>query len=76
MLKADNKAAFILGNGWYKGRFGLGGGKGLYGDRFKVIAEIHVDYADGTHAVTATDKTWMYKGFDVADSGIYDRRNL
>ena len=72
MLKADNKAAFILGNGWYKGRFGLGGGKGLYGDRFKVIAEIHVDYADGTHAVTATDKTWMYKGFDVADSGIYD----
>ena len=50
----------LLGNGWYKGRFGLNseGKGGWYGDEWKLIAEIRLDYADGTQEIIGTDETW------------------
>ncbi len=72
MLKSENRIEVYLGNGWYKGRFGLGGGVNLYGSYMTMIAEIRVDYTDGTSQVVKTDDTWKYKGSDVEDSGIYD----
>ena len=75
MISSENEIAVMLGNGWYKGRFGLPGqqGKvGIYGHRFALIAEIHITYADGTTRVIGTDDSWTYEGSDVADSGIYD----
>ena len=72
LLAGENRIEVYLGNGWYKGRFGLGNGSGLYGSYMTMIAEIHLDYADGSHEVISTDGTWKYKGSDVEDSSIYD----
>ena len=62
----------LLGNGWYKGRFGLGLVENNYGDRFGCVMELHVEYADGTKQVFVTDETWQYLESFVTQSGIYD----
>lgn len=40
LLREDNELRVTLGNGWYKGRFGLQGRANIYGDRFLLAAEL------------------------------------
>lgn len=67
-----NSLKVTLGNGWYKGVFGLGHKADNWGSEFMLIAELHVQYEDGTEDVIATDESWKYKGSDIESSGIYD----
>ena len=43
----------VCGNGWYKGRFGLNQTeqKGFYGDEWKLLVEVHLEYEDGRPTV-------------------------
>lgn len=70
----SGELTILLGNGWYKGRFGFDDatGKGYYGDSWKLIAELHVDYADGSKAVFGTDDSWKVKRSRITFSNIYD----
>lgn len=63
-----------LGNGWYKGRFGFDDhtGKGYYGDSWKLIAELHIVYGDGSRTVIGTDESWKVKRSHITFSNIYD----
>lgn len=73
ILRPDkNRLTVSLGNGWYKGRFGLGNQSNNFGDEFKLIAEIRLVYEDREVQVIGTDETWEYIGSDVEDDGIYD----
>ena len=67
-----NILQILLGRGWYMGTFGMELTKNNYGDRMAAIAELHVEYADGTEDTICTDETWQYYGSDIEDSGIYD----
>lgn len=62
----------MLGNGWYKGRFGLGNRRESFGNRFQMIAEIHLEDASGNVTVIPSDGSWSYCGSDTAISDIYD----
>lgn len=77
-LKSDNRLSVMLGNGWYKGRFGLAGQSENFGKEFMLIAEIHLLYENGEDDIIASDETWLYKGSDTEMSDIYDGeiRNL
>jgi alpha-L-rhamnosidase len=69
----EQELQILVGRGWYSGRFGLDGGReNIWGDRPAAIAEVHLDYADGTHEVIPTDAGWVYTPSDIEDSGIYD----
>lgn len=70
-LENHNTVEIILGKGWYMGVFGLGLTENNYGDRMMAIAELHLEYEDGTSQVIATDESWSYKGSDIEESGIY-----
>ncbi len=72
LLMEKNSLSVILGNGWYKGRLGYTGMKEVYGNRFLMIAELHLLYGDGTEDIIATDKSWQYQGSDISWSDIYD----
>ncbi len=72
LLHRDNSIEIITGNGWYKGRIGYDGDEAYYGNRFGVIAELHIEYENGKSVVFGTDETWMYRGSDIAMSDIYD----
>ncbi|WP_319467846.1 family 78 glycoside hydrolase catalytic domain [uncultured Trichococcus sp.] len=68
-----NAIGFMLGDGWYKGRFGFDGGyEDLYGDQFRLIAECIVTYEDGTEEIIATDDTWEVAEGPLVSSSIYD----
>ncbi|MCI6464180.1 MAG: glycoside hydrolase family 78 protein [Faecalicatena sp.] len=72
-LKVDqeNTLEILLGKGWYMGTFGLDMQKENYGNRMAAIAELHLEYEDGTSECICTDESWEYYGSDIEDSGIY-----
>lgn len=71
-VEGNNLFEVILGNGWYKGNFGFDGGQeNMYGDKFVLLAEFHLNYEDGTSEVVHTDTSWIAKKGKVLESGIY-----
>lgn len=74
MLKqGENDFSILLGEGWYKGRFGFDGDfRNLYGDRKKCIGELHICYKDGTEECIVTDSSWKAVQSNVLQNNIYD----
>lgn len=73
LKQGENAIGVMLGNGWYKGRFGMDGGHyELYGDQFALIAELHVTLKDGTTTVIKSDDDWKCASSPITFSGIYD----
>lgn len=72
LLKEENEAEVWLGNGWYKGDYGLSSKKDVYGDRFVLLAELHMEYEDGTREVLTTDTDWKARKSPVTYSDIYN----
>ena len=64
-----------LGNGWYKGRFSFRSkpeDPGFYGDSWKLIAELLLDYEDGGREIIGTDESWQVTRSSLFFSNIYD----
>jgi len=73
LKKGENAIGVMLGNGWYKGRFGFDGEYyELFGNQFALIAELHVTSKDGTTTVIKTDDTWKCTQSPITFSNIYD----
>lgn len=72
LVQAENRIEVRLADGWYKGKFDLGNRPNQFGDGFHLMAEIRISYADGSEEVVATDESWLYRGSDTEESGIYD----
>ncbi len=53
-----NALGAILADGWYAGYVGYGGRRNHYGDRTRFLAELRLEYADGTAETVVTDGTW------------------
>jgi len=59
-IREDNRLEVTLGNGWYKGRFGLD--REPYNDKYGLLAELHITLSDGsvtTLNVVAGRVSWM-----------------
>src|SRR5947209_3570471 len=68
-----NAIGAMLGDGWYRGRFGFGGGRrNIYGDRLALLAQLEIAYADGTSERIVTDDTWHAARGPILASNIYD----
>lgn len=71
--KGENVIGAMLGNGWYKGRFGFEGKKdGYYGDTFAFICELVIQYTDGRTEIVGTDESWRATPSHILESSIYD----
>ena len=75
--KGENDVLFMLGGGWAVSRFGLGSGgkngvKGLYADHEALLAEIRIEYEDGSEQVIGTDESWFATESKVRETSIYD----
>lgn len=71
-IREENLIRVELGNGWYKGYFGLAGTDKNFGDVFQMIAEIHLLYTDGREEVIASDESWTYCGAETEESDLYN----
>ncbi len=74
VLQQKGMLSILLGNGWYKGRFGFTAReeKGFYGNEWKLIAELRVLYADGTEEMIGTDESWQVRRSNITFSSLYD----
>ena len=71
LQSGENEIEVLLGDGWYKGWYGLRQTQENYGDRLACIGELHIFYEDGTAEVITTDPTWQARKSRVVSSGIY-----
>lgn len=71
--KEAKELVVMLGNGWYKGRFVFDGGfENIYGNHLKLIAELHVQYANGQKEIISTDDSWNCFTSEIGHNNIYD----
>ncbi|MBQ3223152.1 MAG: family 78 glycoside hydrolase catalytic domain [Clostridia bacterium] len=70
----ENEISVMLGEGWYMGQFGFGGGaKCIFGDKMQLLLEGHVQMENGEETVFGTDPaSWTCTHSPVVSSGIYD----
>lgn len=69
------KLSVLLGNGWYKERFGFTakpGEGGFYGSEWKLIAELQIQYTDKTTETIGTDESWNVRRSNIIFSNLYD----
>ena len=72
VVPGRNTLEVLLGNGWYRGRLGFQGRRGLYGDRLALLAQVEVTTADGAVHTLATDGTWTARDSAVLADDLYD----
>ncbi len=74
-----NTVGAILGDGWYCGYVGFARQRNLYGSRPALRLQMDIEYADGTHQIVSTDRTWRGRTGPIAYSDLlqgedYDAR--
>ena len=73
LKQGENDLDAMLGNGWYKGRFGfVADMKELYGDRLKFICELMITLKSGNTMVIGTDDHFLCTPSPVMESSIYN----
>ena len=73
MESGDNTLQVSLGKGWYAGRLVWNNSYAHYGPNPELLAQLEVEYKDGTREVVATDQSWQatWQG-PIVSSSIYD----
>jgi alpha-L-rhamnosidase len=67
-----NSVEIVLGNGWFRGRLGYVDGRGLYGDRLSLLAQLEVTTIDGTAHRLASDGSWTARESGIIADDLYD----
>lgn len=75
-LASENLIEVTVGNGWYKGILSFDCKPNRYGDRVAAFAELHIDYADGSRDVVATDTDWKVRTGEILYSEIYNGETI
>ena len=76
----NNKIEVHMGDGWYKSRYGIANDYGkqdeIWGNEYKLCAEIIIVYNNGEIKEFSTDDTWKVKKSHEVNNGIYDGEQI
>ena len=72
LLKAKNAIGAIVGDGWYRGYIGFANQNHYYGDKLALLAQLQINYTDGTSDVIGTDNSWKAGTGPITSADIYD----
>ncbi|MBQ9032341.1 MAG: family 78 glycoside hydrolase catalytic domain [Parasporobacterium sp.] len=72
LTSGENRIEVYLGNGWYKGRFGLMPGDRIWGEEYLLAAKLQVCMADGGECRICTDDSWTARKSCIRSNSIYD----
>jgi alpha-L-rhamnosidase len=71
--EGQNAIGAILGDGWFRGRLGFGGGRSnIYGEQLALLAQLEVQYDDGSSELIVTDENWRAAIGPILMNSIYD----
>jgi len=68
----DNTIGAIVADGWYAGSIGWGDARNHYGIYPEFLAQIQIEYQDGSSEIIATDQTWKTSYGSILYSDILD----
>jgi alpha-L-rhamnosidase len=72
MIQSKNSIGAILGDGWYRGNIGWVSQNGYYGSKLALLAQLQINYADGTSEMIVTDQNWKSSNGPITESDIYN----
>lgn len=72
MLQPKNAIGAIVGDGWFRGNIGWGNENGYYGSKLALLAQLQINYTDGTSETIGTDDSWKVATGPVISSDIYN----
>ena len=72
LLQSKNSMGAVLGDGWYRGNIGWQNQRNYYGDKLALIAQLHVEYSDGTSENIGTSDSWKASTGPIVFSDIYN----
>lgn len=72
MLQAKNSIGAVVGDGWYRGNIAFKGQRSYYGDKCALLAQVVVNYTDGTSETIVTDSSWKSTTGPILESDIYN----
>lgn len=67
----NNAIGIALGSGWYRGFIGFSGQKNFYGKELALLAQIEIQYTDGSKETIVTDESWKSSTGSIVSSEIY-----
>ena len=72
LVQNKNAIGIVLGDGWFRGNLGWIDGRNNYGEKLAAIAQIIVEYSDGSKATISTDESWKATTGPILESDIYN----
>jgi alpha-L-rhamnosidase len=72
LLQPTSVLGIALGNGWFRGRLGWGGGRAYYGEELAALAQLEIEFSDGYVQSVVTDETWTAGPSAVVSNDLYD----
>lgn len=72
ILEGENAFGALLTDGWYRGKLGWENKRNSYGTKTSFLAQIEIEYEDGTAEVIATGPGWKTATGGVRFASIYD----
>jgi alpha-L-rhamnosidase len=72
LAEGANALGATVADGWYRGRLGWEGRDSYYGNDLAVLAQLEIEFEDGTSATVVSDLSWKAAFGAVRASGIYD----
>ena len=73
LVPGENVVGAWLADGWYRGRLGFDGGhRNIYGDTLALLAQLEIQYVDGSRSVIGSDETWEAATGPIITAGLYD----
>jgi alpha-L-rhamnosidase len=78
LTSGQNLPSGLLGNGWYRGQLAWPGNRSSYGDRLALLAQLELEFADGSTRTIGTDASWRACASGILFDDFYDgqRRDL
>lgn len=73
LLQQNNAVAAVVSDGWYRGHIGFGHQHNFYGKQLALLAQMRIDYTDGSSETIVTDKSWkVTNNGPITSSDIYN----
>ena len=72
LQQGENVLGAMLGDGWYRGPLGWVSSWGIYGKTLGLLAQIHIQFSDGSEEIIGTNDSWKSTQHGpITENGIY-----
>jgi alpha-L-rhamnosidase len=76
LLQPTSVLGIALGNGWFRGRLGWGGGSAHYGNELAALAQLEIEFSDGYIQTVGTNEGWTAGPSAVVFNDLYDGQTI